>query len=444
MEGYNYELELVYLSPYELKPYENNTRKHTPDDIEGIKTSIRNVGFNDPIGIWGDENLIVEGHGRQIAAIEMGLEKVPCIRLDHLTEEQRKEYAIRHNRSAELSEWDFSKLEKELAELQLQGIDMSDLGFDADDFDQDGTTDEAQEDNFEPEIPEEPRTQRGQIIQLGKHRLMCGDSTQLEDVEALMDGAKADLLLTDPPYNVALGQNMTPEEARVLHRRTDGLVINNDAWATEEGFIEFLRTCLSNGMSAMKNGAAFYIWYASNQALNFLRAAEKAGMEIRQTLVWNKSTFAFGRQDYQWKHEPCLYGWKSGAAHYFVDIRNITTVMEDGVPEISKMKKEEMARLLEEIFADRVPTTVINEEKPKRSELHPTMKPIKLLAHQIQNSSKRGWKVLDLFGGSGSTMIACEQLNRSCYMMELDPHYCDVIIDRWEEFTGKTATVLKG
>ena len=252
MEGYNYELELVYLSPYELKPYENNTRKHTPDDIEGIKTSIRNVGFNDPIGIWGDENLIVEGHGRQIAAIEMGLEKVPCIRLDHLTEEQRKEYAIRHNRSAELSEWDFSKLEKELAELQLQGVDMADLGFDIEDFDQEGTTDEAQEDNYEPVIPEEPRTRRGQIIQLGRHRLMCGDSTQLEDVEKLMDGAKADLLLTDPPYNVALGQNMTPEEAKVLHRRTDGLVINNDAWATEEGFIEFLQTCLSNGMSAMK------------------------------------------------------------------------------------------------------------------------------------------------------------------------------------------------
>ena len=430
MEGYNYELELVYLSPYELKPYENNTRKHTPDDIEGIKTSIRNVGFNDPIGIWGDENLIVEGHGRQIAAIEMGLEKVPCIRLDHLTEEQRKEYAIRHNRSAELSEWDFSKLEKELAELQLQGVDMADLGFDLEDFDQDGTTDEAQEDNYEPVIPEEPRTRRRQIIQLGRHRLMCGDSTQLEDVEALMDGAKADLLLTDPPYNVDY-QGGTKDKLKILNdKQEDG------------AFRAFLTDAFKCADSVMRAGAGYYIWHADSEGLNFRIAARDAGWELKQTIIWVKNAFVLGRQDYQWKHEPCLYGWKGGAAHYFVDIRNIPTVMEDGTPDIGKMKKEEMARLLEEIFADRVPTTVINEEKPKRSELHPTMKPIKLLAHQIQNSSKRGWKVLDLFGGSGSTMIACEQLNRSCYMMELDPHYCDVIIDRWEEFTGEKAELL--
>ena len=439
-------LEIIYLRPDELKPYGNNARKHTPDDIDQIKDSIKACGFNDPIAIWGEQNLIVEGHGRRIAAMELGLDRVPCIRLDHLTDAQRRDYAIRHNFTSDQSEFDFGKLREEVAALEIEGLDMSyldslgeelqgALGESVDDYQI--TEDEP------PEPPEEPTAKRGQIWQLGRHRLMCGDSTSAEDVETLMGGQAADLLLTDPPYNVALGWHMRPSEAKALHRRADGLVIANDEWETDEGFVQFLKTSFKNAMNAMRDGAAFYIWHASTQGYNFLRASSECGMVIRQTLVWIKNTFAFGRQDYQWKHEPCLYGWKEGAAHYFVDVRNISTVFED-LPDISKMKKEEMARLLNEIFSDKVPTTVLFEDKPTRSELHPTMKPIKLLACQIQYSTKPGWTVLDLFGGSGSTLIACEQLNRTCYMMELDPHYVDVIIQRWENFTGEKAVLLNG
>lgn len=432
------ELQIVYLDPHDLTPYENNARKHGPEDIEGIKASIESVGFRDPIGIWGDNNLIVEGHGRQIAALSLGMETVPCIRLDDMTEEQRKEYAIRHNRSAEMSSWDIEKLNEELAELSMAGVDMSDLKFD------DGYVDEPEpvEDVFNPEPPDDPKSKRGDIYQLGRHRLMCGDSTSREDVGILCNGTSMDLLLTDPPYNVALGHYGSAYDARKLHRRTDGLLIENDSWESDEEFVDFLAACFGNALEAMRDGAAFYIWYASNQSLNFLLAAKKAGMEIRQHLIWNKDRFTLGRQDYQWKHEPCLYGWKDGEAHYFIDIRNLPTVVEDGLPDISKMKKKEMAELLRQIYDDKVPTTVMNESKPSRSELHPTMKPIKLVGRQIQNSTMPGWNVIDLFGGSGSTMIACEQIDRNCYMMELDPHYVDVIVKRWEDFTGEKAVLL--
>ena len=432
------ELKIVYLDPHDLTPYKGNARKHGAEDIEGIKASIESVGFRDPIGVWGEDNLIVEGHGRQIAALQLGLDSVPCIRLDDMTEEQRKEYAIRHNRSAEMSSWDIEKLDEELAELSMAGVDMSDLKFD------DGYVDEPEpvEDVFNPEPPEDPKSKRGDIYQLGRHRLMCGDSTSREDVGILCNGTSMDLLLTDPPYNVALGHYGSAYDARKLHRRTDGLLIENDSWESDEEFVDFLAACFGNALEAMRDGAAFYIWYASNQSLNFLLAAKKAGMEIRQHLIWNKDRFTLGRQDYQWKHEPCLYGWKDGAAHYFIDIRNLPTVVEDGLPDISKMKKKEMAELLRQIYDDKVPTTVMNESKPSRSELHPTMKPIKLVGRQIQNSTMPGWNVIDLFGGSGSTMIACEQIDRNCYMMELDPHYVDVIVKRWEDFTGEKAVLL--
>ena len=423
-------MEIVYLSPHELTPYENNTRKHAPRDIEQIKESIMADGFNDPIGIWGKQNIIVEGHGRQIAALEMGLDKVPCIRLDHLTETQRRDYAIRHNRTAELSEWDFGKLEEELAALELQGVDLSGLEFELDCLEDETNTPQITEDDFDPDAEVKTRAKLGDIWQLGNHRLMCGDSTDPAVIDRLMGGVKADMLITDPPYNVDY-----------TGKTKDALKIQNDKM-DNDSFREFLKDAFYSADLVMRAGAVFYIWHADSEGYAFRGACADNNWKVRECLIWNKNSMVLGRQDYQWKHEPCLYGWKGGAAHYFVDIRNITTVMEDGVPEISKMKKEEMARLLEEIYSDRVPTTVINEEKPKRSELHPTMKPIKLLAHQIQNSSKRGWKVLDLFGGSGSTMIACEQLNRSCYMMELDPHYCDVIIDRWETFTGEKAVLM--
>lgn len=250
-----------------------------------------------------------------------------------------------------------------------------------------------------------------------------------------------DLLLTDPPYNVALGHNMSIEEAMALRRRTDGLVIENDSMSGNE-FREFLKNALLAAKSRMKPGAAFYIWHADTESLNFRLACKEAGFDIKQNLIWAKSTFAMGRQDYQWRHEPCLYGWKEGAAHYFIDDRTQSTVYEDGVPNFARMKKSEMRELLETIYADKESTTVLHEKKPSVSELHPTMKPVPLIARLIKNSTKRGETVLDTFGGSGTTLITCEQLKRKCATVELDPHYCDVIIDRWEQLTGREAQLI--
>lgn len=428
------------LSISELKPAERNARRHQEKDIEAIKKSIQEFGFNDPIGVWGPENTIVEGHGRLQAAFELGLEEVPVVRLDHLTDEQRRAYALAHNRTAELSEWDLEVMDMELSEIF--DIDMDAFGFD--EFGPVENIDDVEEDDFRPDIQEETRSKAGDIWILGNHRLICGDSTDPEVIQRLMDGKQADLFLTDPPYNVALGQNsnhpLRPSEARQLHRRTDGLIIKNDSWEDDDAFVAFLEKTYTSALPAIKDGGAFYIWHASNQAQNFIRACEETGMQIRQTLIWVKSNFALGRQDYQWRHEPCLYGWKDGAAHYFTPDRRKSTVIEDQL-DFTKMKKAELVEILQEIFSEEFPTTVMHEDKPMASELHPTMKPIKLMARCIQNSTKKGEIVLDTFGGSGSTLMACEQLGRACYTVELDEKYCDVIIDRWEKFTGKTAVL---
>ena len=227
---------------------------------------------------------------------------------------------------------------------------------------------------------------------------------------------------------------MQPSEAIQLHRRQDGLVIDNDEMADED-FVEFLRKAITAALSQTKAGGAFYIWFARNRTLSVYEAMQRAQLTVRQEIVWVKSAFALGRQDYQWRHEPCIYGWKDGAAHYFKDDRTESTVI-DQTPNFDKMKKEELVDYIQKIMET---TSVLYEQKPSRSELHPTMKPVKLIGRLIANSSQRGENVLDSFGGSGTTMIACEQLGRNCFMMELDPHYCDVIIDRWEQFTGEKA-----
>lgn len=247
-----------------------------------------------------------------------------------------------------------------------------------------------------------------------------------------MGGEQADMLLTDPPYNVAYEG-----------KTADALTIENDSM-DDASFRAFLTDAFKAGDASMRPGAAFYVWHADSEGFNFRAAAKDAGWALRQCLVWSKNAIVMGRQDYQWQHEPCLYGWKEGAAHYFVDNRRQSTVIEDARPNVAKMKADEMRALLKEIYADRISTTVMHEDKPSASREHPTMKPIKLMARQILNSSKEGWAVLDLFGGSGSTMMACEQLRRRCFTMELDPHYCDVILDRWEKMSGKTARRIEG
>lgn len=241
---------------------------------------------------------------------------------------------------------------------------------------------------------------------------------------------------------MALGQHDRPSEAKQLHRRTDGMVIANDSWADDECFVEFLRSALTSAMAALRPGAAFYVWYASTQSANFLEAAKLAQMEVKQILVWAKNTFALGRQDYQWRHELCLYGWKGGSAHYFTDSRKESTVITDDRNPDS-MSKSELVDFVYDLLAQKGATTVLEFDKPTRSELHPTMKPVSLFAYQIMNSTRRGETVLDVFGGSGTSVVACEQTGRHCACVELDPHYASVIVDRWEKLTGGKAEKIE-
>lgn len=432
-------MEIIRIPIDDLTPDPNNAKTHPKWQIEQIINSIEQFGNLDPIGVWGDDNLIVEGHGRYLALKELGYNEVEAIRLDWLTEEERKAYALVHNKTTMNSDFD-----SELLDLNLEAIgeiNMSLFGFDLEAPDEIELP-PIQEDNAPDDAP--TRSHPGDIWQLGDHRLICGDCTDLSIVQKLMDGAEADLLVTDPPYNVELGKDMTPEEAKLRRRRTDGLTIQNDSFQSDDDFCEFLVQFYKTAFEVMKPGAAFYIWHSDTKSYYFRKALIEAGGTLRQILIWNKSSLIICRQDYQWKHESCLYGWKDGAGHYFIDSRKQSTVFEDEKPDFSKMKKEEMRALLEEIYSDRLSTTVIDEQKPSRSEFHPTMKPVKLIARQIMNSSKKGDKVLDVFGGSGTTLIACEQLDRVCYMSELDTHYCDVIIKRWEDFTGREAVLLNG
>ena len=290
---------------------------------------------------------------------------------------------------------------------------------------------EVEEDEFEPQPLEEPKSRVGQVYKLGRHRLIVGDSTDQAVIDKLMDGAEADLLITDPPYNVDY-----------TGKTKDALKIENDKMS-DSHFRQFLVDALSACNKVMKPGAAFYIWHADSEGFNFRGACHDIGWTVRQCIIWNKNTMVLGRQDYQWKHEPCLYGWKEGAGHYFVDDRKQTTVLEDAKSlDFKSMKKPELIQLLEEIFADKISTSVLNEKKPAASEFHPTMKPLKLIGRLVKNSSKPEQNVLDSFGGSGSTLMVCEQLNRTCYTCELDPKYADVIIERWEQYTGEKAELV--
>lgn len=411
----------------DLKPYENNPRLNE-DAVDLVAASIDEFGFKQPIVVDKDL-IIIAGHTRWKAAQKLGLETVPCIQADDLTPAQVKAYRLADNKVAEAAQWDLDALQFELEELDNMDFDMEPFGFETETFDEQI----AEDDNFEAELPTAPMTKSGQLWMLGKHRLMVGDSTKRQDVEKLCSDATVDMIVTDPPYNIDYTGGTK-----------DAMKIENDNWGDDEGFIEFLKAAFENMRDQLKAGGSFYIWYASTQSKNFLEAAERAGLNIRQTLIWNKNTFSLGRQDYQWKHEPCLYGWKDGAAHYFVNTRNLATVIEDAEnQDIDSMKKDELKDLLKSILGGCKDTTILDEKKPTKSDLHPTMKPIPLIARQIKNSSRTGENVLDLFGGSGSTLMACEQLGRRCFMMEYDPHYADVIIKRWEDYTGEQAELIE-
>lgn len=412
----------------DLKPYENNAKLHPQEQIDEIKKSIEEFGNNDPIAI-DENNIIIEGHGRYLALQQLGYKQVEVIRLSHLTEEQRKAYTLVHNKLTMDTGFDMELLMMELDEIQ--DIDMRLLGFEEELKVHPSTL---EEDDFdEDDIPEgvPPKARYGEIYQLGDHFLMCGDSTKHEDVAELMNGEEADLCVTDPPYNVDY-EGATEDKLKIM----------NDSMS-EASFIEFLADAFSTMKANLKEGGAFYIWHADGHRYEFLEALRRNSLQIRQALVWVKNGIVMGRQDYQWKHEPCLYGWKDGASHYFVNDRTQSTIIEDA-PNINKMDKDQLKTYVKELIAQRDQrSTIIREDKPSRSAEHPTMKPVKLIGQSIFNSSREGDIVLDLFGGSGSTLIACQQLNRRCRIMELDPKFVDVIIKRWEDFTGQKAVLIE-
>lgn len=391
------EIEIVGIS--ELIPYINNSRTHDETQVAQIAASIREFGFNNPILI-DEDNGIIAGHGRLAAAQKLHLDEVPCIRLSHLSDAQKKAYVIADNKIALNAGWDMNILALELQDLQGE-IDLSLLGFDADELAKilepeqiDGLTDEDEV----PAVPIEPKTKLGDVYQLGNHRLMCGDSTSIDAMELLCENRLVDMWLTDPPYNV-----------EYEGKTKDALTIQNDSMGDDE-FRQFLRDAYVAADAVMKQGAVFYIWHADSEGYNFRGAAHDAGWQVRQCLIWKKSTIVMGRQDYHWKHEPCLYGWKDGAGHLWA--------------------------------SDRKQSTILEFDKPMRNGEHPTMKPVELFEYQMLNNTKGGDIVLDSFGGSGTTLIAAEKNGRHARLMELDPKYCDVIVKRWEDFTGKKAVLL--
>lgn len=407
-------MNITEMKVEDIHPYENNPR-YNDQAVDAVAKSIQDFGFKVPIVIDKD-NVIVTGHTRYKASLKLGLKTVPCIKADDLDENQIRAFRLADNKVSEIAEWNLDLLNEELK--LLDDFDMEDYGFDILEEEP-----EAFEDDFDIDkaIPEIPNAKQGDIYRLGRHYLMCGDSTT-GDVDKLTKGEPIDMVLTDPPYNVDYSEDRK---------------IENDNMSREQ-FLEFLQKAFKNIHDSLKPGGAFYIWYASRTGVEFETSLREVNLEVRQQLIWNKNSLVLGRQDYQWKHEPCLYGWKQGT-HTFINERDLTTVIDD--EDFTKMDKKHLVKLLESIYS--LKSTIIDCERPTKSALHPTMKPIKLMGYLIKNSSKPNETVMDLFGGSGSTLIACEQLNRTCYMMEYDPKYVDVIIERWEELTNQKAELIE-
>lgn len=429
--------EVQEVTTDKLRPYEHNAKKHGRDQIEKLKASIREFGFLTPCLIDREYNLIA-GHGRVAAAKELGMETVPCVFIEGLTETQRRAYILADNKLGELGEWDMDIVGGELGALADQGFDVTITGFDWDEAAKIDPIEDYYDPDTAPEI--EPITKRGEIYQLGEHRLMCGDSTDPKDMEILFDGGAADMVFTDPPYGVAIGSKnqMLVQFGKAGKAREN---IENDTLNEED-----LAQVIIKAFAELKKHAADFCSYyvaapAGELQLMMMAAMKAAGLPVRHILIWvkNVATFSVGRLDYDYRHEPIFYTWTK--SHKFRGGYDNTVIDESG--RLEDLDKTELKELVHALRGDGS-TTAIYCDKPTQSKLHPTMKPIRLVSRFIYNSSEAGDIVADIFGGSGTTLIACEQLGRRCYMMELDPHYCDVIIDRWEKFTGRKAVKVNG
>ncbi len=394
------ELNYYLADVEELIPYARNARTHSSAQITQIAASIKEFGFLAPIVI-AEDNTILCGHGRFYAAQKLGLKKIPCVKESHLTEAQKRAYIIADNKLSINAGWDDELLAVELSDLQGEGVDLSITGFDekelADLFD-DKSKSDVEDDGYDLSAALEKAAfvQRGDIWTVGRHRLMCGDATSADDVAALMGCKRANLLLTDPPYGVSF-------------KSSSGLTIQNDS-IKDEDFYSFLKSAFSAAVDCLEKGAAAYIFHADTEGLNFRRAFVDAGFHLAGCCIWVKDSLVLGRSDYQWQHEPVLYGFLQNGKHSW--------------------------------YSDRKQTTIWNFAKPKKNANHPTSKPLDLLSYPIQNSSQENAIVLDTFGGSGSTLMACELTNRICYTMELDEKYASVILRRYVDDTGRPDDVF--
>lgn len=419
-------MDILNISVDLLVPYEKNTKKHDKTQINNVAESIKQYGFVQPIVIDKD-NVVVIGHCRLLAAKQLKMKEVPCVCVEDLTEEQVKALRIVDNKSNE-SEWDFDFLADELADLDLSDFDF-DFGIDTDEEGENAEVVEVDVPDLDED--EEPTAKFGQIYQLGKHRLMCGDSTRSDMFEQLVGGAEIDCVCTDPPYNMAYeGAGRTPKERRKKNK------IANDNLPKEE-FEKFLLSVYKCLQERMKDGASFYVFYKELGEGVFIRLLEEAGLTFKQELIWVKNQLVLGGAKYQNMYEPCLFGCKGKSVKSWYGGRKNRSVIEH----IDLMDEEELRNALRDLL-DSLDPDIVREKKVLVNDLHPTMKPIKLLAKLLRNSTKQGDCVLDAFGGSGSTLMACEQIGRSCYMMEFEPKYVDVIIKRWEDFTGEKAVLL--
>lgn len=390
------DMKLVSIS--KLVPYVNNARTHSPEQINKLRSSLREFGFINPVIIDKDYGIIA-GHGRVIAAKEEGIDEVPCVFVDYLTEAQKKAYILADNRMAMDAGWDEELLKLEIESLQAEDFDVSFTGFDekelADLFKDKET--EVKDDDYDLTAALEKASfvEKGDVWVVGRHRLVCGDATNPDDVSKLMDGKRANLVLTDPPYGVSF-------------KSSSGLTIQNDSMKNEE-FYDFLYKAFANMANHLEPGGAAYVFHADTEGLNFRQAFIAAGFHLAGCCIWVKDSLVLGRSDYQWQHEPVLYGFLQNGKHAW--------------------------------YSDRKQTTIWNFKKPKRNENHPTSKPLDLLSYPIGNSSQENGIVIDTFGGSGSTLMACEQAKRICYTMELDEKYASVILRRYVDDTGDSENV---
>ena len=377
-----------------LIPYARNSRTHTDEQVAQVAASIKEFGFLNPV-IIAEDNTILAGHARVLAARKLGLDKVPCIKAENLTEAQKRAYIIADNKLSLNAGWDEELLAVEISDLQAESFDLSLLGFDEKELDKllSPSGEDVTDDDFDvdAELEKPAVTKEGDLWTIGRHRLLCGDSTLQQSFERLMDGRKANLVVTDPPYNVNYEGNAGK--------------IKNDNMAND-AFHTFLLAAFNRLHENMASDASIYVFHSDTEGLNFRSAFDEAGFYLSGCCIWKKPSLVLGRSPYQWQHEPCLFGWKKDGKHQW--------------------------------YADRKQTTIWEFEKPKKNDLHPTMKPVPLIAYCIMNSSMSNTLVLDPFLGSGTTLIACEQTDRSCFGIELDPKYCDVIVNRYIELVGNT------